>query len=91
MRSENAGQYLPDDIRELISEKWQAEKQFALLYSSTEHKKTMLKGRSTAAYFAMAFSDDHKLLIYRKQQTNREDVNGNAVIFIQIFGSKRAY
>ncbi|WP_169333664.1 hypothetical protein [Streptococcus ovis] len=51
----------------------------------------MLKGRSTAAYFAMAFSDDHKLLIYRKQQTNREDVNGNAVIFIQIFGSKRAY
>ncbi len=51
----------------------------------------MLSGRSNVAYFAMAFSDDHKLLMYRKQQTNREDVNGNAVIFIQIFGSKRAY
>lgn len=91
LRSENAGQYLPDDIRELISEKWQAEKQFALLYSSTEHKNAMLSKSSNVAYFAMAFSDDHKILIYRNQQKNREDVNGNGVIFIQIFGSKRAY
>lgn len=93
LRTENASQYLPTDIRELISEKWYAEKQVERFMTSTDHKANMLDKQMNLAYFGMGLSADHLMLVAdknRPEHTSRTQTNGQSVIFIQEFGRKRS-
>lgn len=93
-RGENMGQlFATEDLRELVSEAYLAKKQFELFKSSPEHYANIMDPRHNVGYFSFGLSDDHKILVANKERpehTSAEQVNGQGVIFTQVFGRKRA-
>lgn len=92
-RGENMGQFESADLREIISESYLAKKQFELFKSSPDHYANMIDPTHNVGYFAFDFSDDHNILVARKdrpEHTAANQENGQGVMFIQVFGRKRA-